>query len=281
MNDIKICGWKIHHREKFVYRANSGNPLIKLKFYHYPEYRQRVHIDRPPQDCRLRRKGDNSFFVFQKRLHTKGIISLDRDVAVFPIVHVVNSKDDWGKISEISKDIREKYRESSKYWPVRSPTIDVRKYDWFSSDELSFWLHSAWQYIRKRIRYPENQERRLGAEEALIRETGDCDEFTDIFMTLARMRGIPCRRITGFFIKNGGTSWERHAWAEVLSPSLGWLTVDIALNNIGMHTVNYVILKVEEFNPAIPDYSVSINHTGRVHYHWEMGEPDIEAVYCE
>ena len=45
--------------------------------------------------------------------------------------------------------------------------------------------------------------------------------------------------------------------------------------------VNYVVLKVEEFNPAISDYSVGINHTSKVHYHWEMEEPKITPISCE
>ncbi len=278
---MKICGWNIHHSEKFVYKANSGSPLIQLKFYHYPEYRQGVEVQRAPQDFKLKKKGENSFFVFRKKLRAKGIISLDRDVTVFPVIHVLNPKDDWGRISGFPDALREKYRESSKYWPIRSSAIDAPEHDWFSSDDLSFWLRSAWQYIRERIRYPENQEKRLGAEEALIRGIGDCDEFTDLFMTLARMRGIPCRRITGFFISNEGRHVERHAWAEVLSPKFGWSTVDMALNNIGAHTINYVVLKVEEFNPAISDYQARINHTSKVHYHWEIEEPDIEPIECE
>ncbi len=279
MRNEMICGWRFRHEERFVYRANSGRPNIELRFYHYPEYRQNVRIDRAPQGWKLKRKCINSFYIFRGIVPNKGVISMDREVSVFPEINVI-ADENMGMISEYPEELRRKYQESSRYWPLKSKSIDAPKQDWFESDDLYLWLSSAWRYIRGKIR-PENQTKRLGAEEALKRGIGDCDEFTDLFMTIARMRGIPCRRMTGFFISNNGKKAERHAWAEVLTPRFGWITVDMALNNIGAHTVNYVVLKIEEFNPAISDYQVRINHTSRVHYNWEIGEPEIEPIGCE
>ncbi len=278
MRNEMICGWRFRHEERFVYRANSGRPSIEMRFYHYPEYRQIVRVERAPQGWKLKRKGINSFYIFRGIVPNKGVISMDREVSVFPEINVI-ADENMGMISEYPEELRRKYRESSRYWPLKSESIDAAQQDWFESDDLSLWLRSAWRYIRGKIR-PENQTKRLGAEEALKRGIGDCDEFTDLFMTIARMRGIPCRRITGFFISNEGNA-ERHAWAEVLTPRFGWITVDMALNNIGAHTVNYVVLKIEEFNPAISDYQVKINHTSKVHYHWEIEEPEIAPIGCE
>ena len=267
------CGWHIHHRERFTYRANSGNPQIQLKVYHYPEYRQRIEGERLPAGFRVKKKGHNRFLVFNGKVASKGIISLERELQVFPEGRKVSLKEGWGSISDIDRGLAAKYRQASRFWP---DTIEVEE-EWFESDDLSEWVASAWRYIRRRIE-PENQEKRWGAEEALKRGIGDCDEFTDIFMSLARRRGIPCRRITGFFMKGKP---ERHAWAEVLSPLHGWLTVDIALNNIGSHTADYIVLKVEEFNPAISDYSVRIGAGPKVHYEWDIEEPEIKEIPCE
>ncbi len=56
MRNEMICGWKLRHEERFVYRANSGRPNIELRFYHYPEYRQRARVERAPQGWKLKRK---------------------------------------------------------------------------------------------------------------------------------------------------------------------------------------------------------------------------------
>ncbi len=264
-------GWRIEHRERFVYRANSGNPQIALKVFTYPEYRQKVRVLQLPPGFKTKKKGHNAFLVFRGKVASKGSISLDRTVEVFPEERRIDIRKGIGRISDMEPEMVQKYREASRFWPLKS---DIRpEGEWFGKDDLSEWLVSAWKYLRQRIE-PENQERRWGAEEALKRGIGDCDEFTDSFITLARMRGIPARRITGIFVRSPD-DYERHAWAEAFSPEKGWFTADIALNNIGSHTLNYIVLKVEEFNPAIQDYQASINHPSRVHSRWEIGDMKI------
>jgi hypothetical protein len=129
-----------------------------------------------------------------------------------------------------------------------------------------------------KIKYPENQDRRLGADQALRTGRGDCDEFTDLFITLARIRGIPCRRLTGYYIHQVNNETEAHAWAELQSPTIGWIPLDIALRNIGKHTINYIIGKIEEFNPLLYDYQI-LRQTTAVHYHWERPGPIVTKLY--
>ncbi|TFG07684.1 transglutaminase domain-containing protein, partial [Candidatus Thorarchaeota archaeon] len=117
-----------------------------------------------------------------------------------------------------------------------------------------------------------------GAEKALRTGSGDCDEFTDLFITLARMRGVPCRRLTGYFIHLSNNQTEPHAWAELLSPISGWIPIDIALRNIGSHTINYIIGKIEEFTPFLFDYQI-LKQTSAIHYHWERPMPLVTPLY--
>ncbi len=273
-----VQGWHIKHQERLFYRANSGSPIIILKFFHYPAYRQAVQINQHPSKCKLRVKGNNSFFLFKEKVRTKGSISLDRTITVFPTPSLGNLKEDWGNISEIPQSQRTKYRESSKFWPIHSSSIrKISGQEWFNSDDLRDWVLSACRYIRATIKHRENQEERLGAYQAFHDGIGDCDEFTDLFITLARMREIPCRRLTGHYIVRKGLLTENHAWGEVLSPKVGWITVDVALNNF-RHSVNYIILKIEEFNPALPDYQIQTRHTSNVHYQWEKPDPEITPI---
>jgi len=279
---IKCNGWQIHHQERLIYRANAGIPNIRLRFFNYASYRQIVQIDKAPSQCKLKAKGNNSYFLFQHKSQTKGVISLDRIITVIPIPSFTNPKDDWGKISNFPKELRQKYKQSSRYWSVKSTSIgNISKQDWFKTDDLSSWVKLAFDYITAKIKHREKQERRLGADQAFITGTGDCDEFTDLFVTFARMRGIPCRRLTGYFITKKGISVEAHAWGEIFSLNKGWIPIDIALNNIGYHTSNYVILKIEEFNPALSDYHVQTGRSGVVHYHWERPDPIVTPVYYD
>jgi len=276
---ININGWKIHHQEKLIYQTNAGTPIIRLKFFHYPTYRQTVLINKPPEQCKLKSKGHNSFYIFQHKAGTKGTIILDRIITVIPTLSYSNLNDNWGKISDFPKALQQKYKQSSKYWPLNLEIIrDFFKEEWFKIDNLSEWVKSINNFIKDNLKNREKQEKRLGADQALLTRTGDCDEFTDLFITLTRMRGIPCRRLTGFFIKQKKTIAEAHAWGEILSPLKGWIPIDIALNNIGNHTINYIVLKIEEFNPALPDYQIKTIHSSKVHYKWEFPEPLITCI---
>lgn len=279
-NSNQIQGWKIHHQEHLMYRSNAGSPTIQLKFFNYPNYRQSVHLHKTPSNCRVKSKGMNSYFLHQKKVHTKGTIFLDRSVSVFPITSLVSLEDNWGRISEIPQILKDKYRESSKYWPVKSPTImNLKDQEWFRTDDLSSWIQFAFRYIRTKIKHRESQEERLGAYRAILTAIGDCDEFTDLFITLARIRGIPSRRLTGYYILKQGELSESHAWGEFFSPEIGWIVIDVALNNIGNHNIHYIILKIEEFNPALSNYQIQTKHSTTVHYEWQRPKPVITPIY--
>jgi transglutaminase-like putative cysteine protease len=149
---------------------------------------------------------------------------------------------------------------------------------WFQIDDLHQWIHNTANFISGKILHRENQTERLGAYQAFRNGIGDCDEFTDMFITLARLRAVPCRRLTGHFIRKKGNKVENHAWNEIFSPILGWITIDVALNNLGDHTIDYIVLKVEEFNPTLPDYQIQTKHPRIVHYRWERPPPIITPV---
>lgn len=272
-------GWQLHHHEQVIIRANTGAPTIRLKFFHYPSYRQTIILNRPPIGCKLKTKRDNSFFLFQQKVRTKGTISLERIISIYPTPSTVPPHTSWGRISDVPRLLQRKYKQSFTYWPLNSPAIqDISQEHWFSTDDLSGWVYAANNYITMRIKYPEKQDKRLGADQALRTGRGDCDEFTDLFITLARIRGIPCRRLTGYFIHQTNNDAEPHAWTELLSPTLGWIPVDIALRTIGKHTINYVIGKIEEFNPSLLDYQILMQVPG-VHYHWDRPSPLITPLY--
>ncbi len=205
-------GWQFYHQEHLFIRANIGSPMVQLKFFHYPSYQQTVDIIQPPLDCILKTKGNNNFFLFQKKVRQKYSISLERTINVFPTQFSAPHNMDWGVISKIPQNLRCKYKQSSYYWPVQSSLLQkLSEENWFEIDDLLTWVKTIGYYLINKIKHPEKQEKRLGAEKAFQVGNGDFDEFTDLFITLARMRGIPCRRLTGYFIRNKKAEAEPHA----------------------------------------------------------------------
>lgn len=61
---------------------------------------------------------------------------------------------------------------------------------------------------------------RYGVEQVLKQRYGHCWDFADLFITLARAGGVPCRQVYGWLHGSSG-----HVWVEVLTDA-GWRAVD-------------------------------------------------------
>lgn len=103
---------------------------------------------------------------------------------------------------------------------------------------------------------------RLGSDRSLVYEggrvvlRGDCSEVADVYITLARIAGIPARMAFGFLLENISRTvywineteenitealshWGGHAWSQVYLRPWGWVDVEL----------------LEGFKPKLGDYS--------------------------
>jgi transglutaminase-like putative cysteine protease len=80
------------------------------------------------------------------------------------------------------------------------------------------------QYVVGHLSY-ENQQTRQGSLWALINRRGDCSEYTDLAIALARAAGIPARALYGWgYYENENV--RGHAWLEFYFPNRGWQPAD-------------------------------------------------------
>ncbi|MGC9346104.1 MAG: transglutaminase-like domain-containing protein, partial [Candidatus Bathyarchaeales archaeon] len=71
------------------------------------------------------------------------------------------------------------------------------------------------------------QENEMGALWALENRTGDCSEYSYLFVALCRAAGIPARVQAGFaFHTSSETLKDGHMWAEYYLENYGWIPVD-------------------------------------------------------
>lgn len=61
-------------------------------------------------------------------------------------------------------------------------------------------------------------------EFVLEKKHGDCGQQTLLFMTLARIAGIPCQWESGLTVEPSG--WNMHDWCNVYLEGIGWVPVD-------------------------------------------------------
>ncbi len=95
--------------------------------------------------------------------------------------------------------------------------------DFQKAARLAIWVHANVNYTLD-----------LGGEAkdaiwVLANKIGTCDEFTSLFIAMARSVGIPAKYISGWVY--GSAGWQKHAWAEIY---LGkWVPVDATWLEVG------------------------------------------------
>jgi len=83
-----------------------------------------------------------------------------------------------------------------------------------------------YQFVISHMHY-EAQDYERGALWALENGTGDCSEYSYLFVALCRASGIPARIQTGFaFHHDIETTEDGHMWAEYYLENYGWIPVD-------------------------------------------------------
>lgn len=67
------------------------------------------------------------------------------------------------------------------------------------------------------------------AEEALIAGGGVCQDHAQIFISAARLAGVPARYVSGYLMMNDRIDQDAsHAWAEAHIDELGWVGFDVS-----------------------------------------------------
>lgn len=67
------------------------------------------------------------------------------------------------------------------------------------------------------------------AEDALLGDSGVCQDHAQIFIAAARQSGLPARYVSGYLMINDQVAQDAtHAWAEVCVEGLGWVGFDVS-----------------------------------------------------
>jgi hypothetical protein len=85
-----------------------------------------------------------------------------------------------------------------------------------------------YNWVRDNMKYAYPVLKRSAAE-ALRSCTGDCGQYSYLFIALCRSATIPSRLVSGFMIAPDTASY--HVWSEIQLPGLGWLPVDCTDKN--------------------------------------------------
>jgi transglutaminase-like putative cysteine protease len=165
------------------------------------------------------------------------------------------SIDGYGRIDDVNPDRIDPVYLAPSYWwnftdPIISRLLEELRSSLPGETRIGVLIEEAKKIVNSKLSYRRIDER-LGASEALRRGYGDCSEFSDLLISLARGLGIPARRVLGVYIEDSEVKgW--HAWVEVWSPHLGWIPVEAidqvsSVKSLGQITSNYLAVYVEGY----------------------------------
>jgi transglutaminase-like putative cysteine protease len=91
-------------------------------------------------------------------------------------------------------------------------------------------LHDLSAYILEALPYKTGGTAvNTSAEEALLGDSGVCQDHAQIFIAAARLSGLPARYVSGYLMINDQVAQDAtHAWAEVCIDGLGWVGFDVS-----------------------------------------------------
>lgn len=91
---------------------------------------------------------------------------------------------------------------------------------------------AIFEWVRSRMTYAGYVADDLGARYALVHGRGDCTEYADLVVALARANGIPARMVGGYVTTQDASvrATDYHNWAEVFLDG-AWRIVDAQKGN--------------------------------------------------
>ncbi|MHA1275793.1 MAG: transglutaminase-like domain-containing protein [Candidatus Helarchaeota archaeon] len=157
------------------------------------------------------------------------------------------------KFSAYQRNMVATYCKRAKYWETNDPElVSIAKNLRASNNDVLNYLKEAFTFVHENIKFRENLDRRLGAKMALKEGRGDCDEFSDLFITLCRINQIPARRVLGIILTSVD-NFSLHAWAEVYIPlHERWIPFDVALNEFASIKWTYLVRAHSGLQNEIP-----------------------------
>ncbi len=133
-----------------------------------------------------------------------------------------------GKLSDIPRDIRQKYLGDGARYRVSSPFIQQTVKKIVGDEKNPYWImRKIYDFLIGKLEY----EMAGGwdvPEVVLNRGKGSCSEYTFSFVALCRAAGLPARYQGSVVVRGDDASIDEafHRWAQVYFPNYGWVPVD-------------------------------------------------------
>jgi transglutaminase-like putative cysteine protease len=111
---------------------------------------------------------------------------------------------------------------------------------------------NLYRWVADNINYTGYSSRAKGASRTFSNRQGDCTEFADLFVALARAADIPARRVSGYLAGGSGLLKPEayHDWAEFYDNGV-WRIADPQQRNFDARYTHYIAMQKEDHSPPV------------------------------
>jgi transglutaminase-like putative cysteine protease len=222
---------RIHVQHETVYRYAEPARYVIQKLRLTPRSHDGQHVRRwrieVTEDCRLAESTD----AFGNLVHTFTLTGAVDELAI-RIAGEVETEDTSGVVRGAMDRLPLQLflRETALTAPDEALRIFAERYAARSENRLSM-LHDLLSELHQRIRFDVGRtDAGTTAADAFRLGHGVCQDFAHIFISVARLLGVPARYIGGYLVQMNGKAAQDagHAWAEAHVDGLGWIGFDPA-----------------------------------------------------
>ncbi|RMF05036.1 hypothetical protein D6764_05685 [Candidatus Woesearchaeota archaeon] len=203
---------------------------------------ERIDIQPAPAESK-----DGYIFRWTNPEMGKLAFKVDATVKTKHFLHRVNSKVPFPVAkSDIPQSVK-KYLKETENIDISDPAIvELASELTEGKDDLFKAVFSIADWIMNNLKYDITVSNRVeSASWILENRKGVCDEYSTLFIALARAVGIPARYVSGVAYSNLDViqGFGPHAWAEVYFPEYGWVPFDFTYGELGYVDATHVKLK--------------------------------------
>ncbi|MBN2142840.1 transglutaminase domain-containing protein [Candidatus Woesearchaeota archaeon] len=133
---------------------------------------------------------------------------------------------------DYNPDLQEKFTQPDEGIESDDPRIKALAQEIVGEEENPFWkAYKIYQWITSTITYDYEKAARADAGEsvetgallAMQKKSGTCDDYTKLFIALARASGVPARFVTLYVLEEKARG---HGFPEVYIPPYDWIPLD-------------------------------------------------------
>ncbi len=213
---------------KISYKFELPGKTEKIEFItlvpddYYP--RQKVHETRYSIIPAEIFKSDNNSYARFVLADPEDSFVIDIISALELFRYDMDTASQIGNFPNNNLDISESYIQQENYIEKDSPLIQETCRDFKEKRQIDS-VKQIYNFVLDNMSYSGYNPGDLGAAAALNAGSGDCTEYSDLFVTLCRARGIPARFIEGYTIDMHNLDIG-HNWTEVYLDDYSWVPFD-------------------------------------------------------